>query len=217
MESTIEIRFIILYLYCLSGSEAARELYGITGITGTGEITSSASSLAMPWVAHGFTDGDMAAYPYGDNQWALCVTCGAWAALSVWEHLLHTGATAGAGGSVAGGGASSSTMGESESESEFDEVLYELVNTLKGVALFFREYMWRQELLPAAAAAAVNGGAGDNKYIMHTGPTTSPENSYLILLKGGGGTDAAVTQGNTCKIDNKYIVNASLPLDGLVQ
>lgn len=99
------------------------------------------------WVAHGFTDGDLDTSPYGDNQWALCVTCGAWAALAIWEHLIAQQITLSA--------------------------LVEVADTLRGVVLFFQEYMYREEK-----------GASEEGYVMHTGPTTSPENSYIILLKG---------------------------------
>jgi alpha-L-fucosidase 2 len=94
------------------------------------------------WMAHGFTDDTLDGFPYGDNQWALCVTCGAWAALSIWEHLITQPL------SVA--------------------VLMEVVRSFRGVALFFQEYAWK-----------------DTEGKVHTGPTTSPENSYVILFDAG--------------------------------
>jgi hypothetical protein len=97
------------------------------------------------WAAHGFVDADLDGFPYGDNQWALCVTCGAWAALSVWEHLI---------------------MHELDTAA-----LFEVTDTLRGVVLFFRHYMWRENSVEGA-------------YTMHTGPTTSPENSYVLLQSG---------------------------------
>lgn len=103
------------------------------------------------WVAHGFTDGDMDTSLYGDNQWALCVTCGAWAALSIWEHLITQQVTLSA--------------------------LVNVIDTLRGVVQFFKEYMYREDV--SAEASSRTGG-----YMMHTGPTTSPENSYIILLTG---------------------------------
>jgi alpha-L-fucosidase 2 len=94
------------------------------------------------WMAHGFTDDTLDGYPYGDNQWALCVTCGAWAALSIWEHLITQPL------SVA--------------------VLMEVVRSLRGAALFFQENTWY-----------------DIEGKVHTGPTTSPENSYVMLFDAG--------------------------------
>lgn len=51
------------------GEEIARQWYGIDG----------------GWVAHGFTDISADARALGENHWALCVTCGAWAALATYE------------------------------------------------------------------------------------------------------------------------------------
>ncbi len=106
------------------------------------------------WMAHGFVDSDLDGYPYGDNQWALCVTCGAWAALSVWEHLI---------------------MHEIDAA-----VLVEVSDTLRGAVLFFRQYMWRD----TGIGAAEGGSSSEGAYMMHTGPTTSPENSYVLLHTG---------------------------------
>jgi hypothetical protein len=50
-------------------------------------------------------------------------------------------------------------------------VLVEVTETLRGVVLFFREHIWRES-------------RGDGAYMMHTGPTTSPENSYVLLQTG---------------------------------
>lgn len=97
------------------------------------------------WVAHGFLDDRLQGWPYGDNQWALCVTCGAWAALAIWEHLLITPVSV--------------------------PLLVEVITVLRGIVKFFREYMLRE-------------GDADGGYTMHTGPTTSPENSYVILYSG---------------------------------
>ena len=52
------------------GEKTAMQLYGYPG-----------------WVAHGFTDGYMRAGIGGDIKWAYCITCGAWAALSLWDHV----------------------------------------------------------------------------------------------------------------------------------
>ena len=66
-------------------------------------------------------------------------------ALHLWEHLLRKPLT-----------------------SQWYAVLIdELIPTLRGVALFFEQYMYVE---------------GDVHYVYtaHTGPTTSPENSYTI-------------------------------------
>lgn len=116
-----------------TGRGVAREMYGCQDL--------------RAWTAHGFVDADLDGFPYGDNQWALCVTCGAWTALSIWEHLVTR---------------------------PFDvAVLMKVVGTLRGVALFFQEYMWEER-----------PQSGEGAAVMHTGPTTSPENSYVVLLGG---------------------------------
>lgn len=51
------------------GRVTAKDWYGIDG----------------GWVAHGFTDASADARALGENRWALCVTCGAWAALATYD------------------------------------------------------------------------------------------------------------------------------------
>ena len=58
-----------------SGEVAARSYYGVEG-GGEG---------GAPWVAHGFVDAWALAAPLGPPMWSYCVTCGAWAALLLWE------------------------------------------------------------------------------------------------------------------------------------
>ena len=41
------------------------------------------------WVAHGYTDVWRDARALGENKWALCVTCGAWAALALADAADH--------------------------------------------------------------------------------------------------------------------------------
>ncbi len=53
------------------GKKTARDLYGI--------------NIPGAWVAHGFTDSSMEAGVLGEIQWAYCVSCGAWMALTAWE------------------------------------------------------------------------------------------------------------------------------------
>lgn len=110
----------------------------------------------------------------GEAQWSLCVTCGAWMALHLWEHIAY----------------------ESISSDWSELLVSELLPTLRGVAQFFTEYMYREK---------INGGSGDSQqqsemFIAHTGPTTSPENSYTISNGQNGITGllfCPCLQGNT--------------------
>ena len=54
-----------------SGRHVARGYYGVTA--------------AGAWAAHGFTDAWASAAPHGAPIWAMCTSCGAWAALALWE------------------------------------------------------------------------------------------------------------------------------------
>lgn len=131
----------LLCIY-VTGTEVASQMYGCTD--------------PRAWMAHGFLDDELDGFPHGDNQWALCVSCGAWAALSIWEHLITQ---------------------------PFDAaVLMEVVGSLRGVALFFREYMWAEETGDEKEASS--GGHSSTGTRMHTGPTTSPENSFVLLYSG---------------------------------
>ena len=51
------------------GKETAKKWYGVE----------------KGWVAHGYTDSSGDARALGENRWALCVTCGAWLALTSFE------------------------------------------------------------------------------------------------------------------------------------
>jgi alpha-L-fucosidase 2 len=111
------------------GSTTAQNMYGITG---------------NGWVAHGFTDNSLSGGLRGEPYWSLCVTCGAWMALSMWEHLLFTPT--------------------SEWVSETN-LMSSVLLLLRGAAEFFTEYMFIAE----------------DGITHHTGPTTSPENSYILM------------------------------------
>lgn len=90
-------------------------------------------------MAHGYFDGYLDGGLSGPIHWAMCVTCGAWIALSLWEHVSFTG--------------DESTLHG------------HLLPAFKGIAEFFLEYMFR-----------IDG-------VYHTGPTSSPENSYTVKDK----------------------------------
>jgi hypothetical protein len=140
------------------GVQAAQEMYGCKD--------------PEAWVAHGFTDGDLSGFPYGDNQWALCVTCGSWAALTLWEQLLHEPVSV-----------------------KNAALLRRVVASLRGVAKFFVEYMWAEETGESGespstesqgdASSSSASVVSSSSSVVHTGPTTSPENSYLVIYIGG--------------------------------
>lgn len=107
----------------VQGERTARQLYNCRG-----------------WVAHGFTDGYMGGGVPGDLKWAYCVSCGAWAALSLWDHVSFADAAS----------------------PSYALAMAELLTSFQGIAAFFTDYM-----------TDVGG-------TRHTGPTTSPENSYSV-------------------------------------
>lgn len=84
------------------GEKTAMQLYGYPG-----------------WVAHGFTDGYMRAGIGGDIKWAYCITCGAWAALSLWDHVAYAPAAS----------------------PGYTKALEELLTSFQGIAKFFSAYL----------------------------------------------------------------------------
>jgi len=172
----------------LTGAEVARNMYG--------------SPDPRAWVGHGFTDGYMQPALYGDNQWALCVSCGAWAALHQFETYIYGAIddnSGGRGGSDSGrelfgainafrgvvGSDGGSGSGSGSGRGSGDELL-RVINTLRGVVLFFKHYMFRMD-----------GDGGVDDYTVHTGPTTSPENSYILLHTGVSSSHAFISFYNT--------------------
>ena len=99
------------------------------------------------WVAHGFMDPlSMNAGLLGEAQWGLCITCGAWLALTLWEALLY----------------------EQKDDGIYNnDTILAILKIYRGIVIFFSEYMFED----------VATG------MYHTGPTTSPENSYLLREK----------------------------------
>ena len=61
-----------------------------------------------------------------------------------------------------------------------------MIEVFKGIVMFFREYMYKEELLfhtnSPIEGINITESATHKRYMMHTGPTTSPENSYTILM-----------------------------------
>ena len=85
------------------GEKTAMQLYGYPG-----------------WVAHGFTDGYMRAGIGGDIKWAYCITCGAWAALSLWDHVTFAPAAS----------------------ASYTKALEELLVSFQGIARFLARTWW---------------------------------------------------------------------------
>lgn len=103
-----------------SGEKTAKELYDCQG-----------------WVAHGFTDNLLDVGLRGGLEWSLCVTCGSWLALHLWDHLTYT-------------------------KFSLDYVLNIFFPVYRSMAIFYLDYLFE----------------GPDRNI-HTGPTTSPENSFI--------------------------------------
>jgi alpha-L-fucosidase 2 len=112
-----------------SGQVTARQLYGCSG-----------------WVGHGFTDDRLDMGIRGDLQWALCVTCGSWLALHLWDHLLYT----------------------EYSSPEYTSTMKTLLPVYRSMAQFYLDYLFE----------------GPDGHV-HTGPTTSPENSFAASTTNG--------------------------------
>lgn len=158
-------RHHVLILLLSSGSRVAKDMYGCSS-------KSNSSNDSAAWVAHGFVDGT-ALDPslYGETQWSLCVTCGTWAALHLWEHML---------------------MNHYSSSIENMKLLHTVITVLRGSILFFQEYIWieREEAVGEKQLKDIlgslqntsTGSDGSNSYRAHTGPTTSPENSYQYFV-----------------------------------
>ena len=109
------------------GRHAARRMYNCSGDA---------------WVAHGNTDHTLGGDLRADSFWVFCSTCGIWAALELFEHLLFS----------------------PFDESQAADVLNAL-SVLRGASHF---------LLQTTFVDPVTG-------MRQTGPTTSPENSYLVF------------------------------------
>lgn len=124
MSETMEPLIKFIESLSVNGRITAKEIYD--------------SKSVDAWVAHGFTDNTLNGGLLGDLQWSLCVSCGAWMALHIWDHLSY--------------------------KMDYHMLINVNIPILRGVILFFKEYMWQ-----------------DKNGVYHTGPTTSPENSYEIL------------------------------------
>jgi hypothetical protein len=111
-----------------SGRSTARKLYNCAG-----------------WVGHGFTDDFLDMGIRGDLQWALCVTCGSWLALHLWDHMTYT-------------------------DFSLDFTMNTFLPIYQSMIDFYLDYLFQ----------------GPDDYF-HTGPTTSPENSFSGSIGGKSG------------------------------
>jgi hypothetical protein len=72
LDETLPPLFTFLDRLSKRGAHTAKNLYNCKG-----------------WVAHGFTDHFLDGGMNGELHWSLCVTCGAWLALSLWKHVTY--------------------------------------------------------------------------------------------------------------------------------
>ncbi len=104
-------------------------------------------------------------HPIGEAQWSLCATCGAWLSLQLFEHILYT---------------------DIHTDKSQQILNNELIPTLRGVAQFFMEYVHVEVLQNENNENNNKNSENSSKlYVVHTGPTTSPENSYTIMNTNG--------------------------------
>jgi alpha-L-fucosidase 2 len=124
-------------------------------VSNVSENTAESMYGCRGFVAHGFLDSvSLNAGLLGESKWSLCVTCGAWLALSLWESILF----------------SSPSLETNKSDQERILVIF------RNIVEFFVDYLWE-----------------DEEGNVHSGPTTSPENSYILKhLRPEGFSDGPV-------------------------
>jgi hypothetical protein len=127
------------------------------------------------WVSHGFTDSSLRSHPMGDAMWSLCVSCGAWLSLHLWDKAAYdtepmTSVLLSLEGVLALSKESERVDASTERRTAalFQELLslpsspsINALRVFRGVAEFFGCYLWV-----------------DRRGVLHTGPVTSPENSF---------------------------------------
>jgi hypothetical protein len=109
-----------------SGKKTAQSMYGCRG-----------------WVGHGFTDNLFDMGVRGGPMWAMCVSCGAWMSLHLWEYVTFN--------------------------SDIETLQNTLIPVFRSTAEFFLDHLFE-----------------DKDGIVHSGPTTSPENSYVVFTPARG-------------------------------
>jgi hypothetical protein len=109
------------------------------------------------WIAHGFTDSIVQGDLFADLQWSLCITCAVWIANQLFDILAYDF--------------------EIDSSKNQVNILNEILEIYRGLSEFFLLYMFPIE--------TASGSSQKKKVTYHTGPTTSPENSYHINYRHG--------------------------------
>jgi hypothetical protein len=126
------------------------------------EMYSIKNANNLAWVAHGFTDSTLQGAIFGDLQWSLCVTCGAWVAMHLFDSISYLPV-------------------------DYSVLEMKIIPIFRGILLFFKEYIFftavdNPSVLYSWDTLPVDYEDSPEKYIAHTGPTSSPENSYKIPL-----------------------------------
>lgn len=125
-DATFEHLLIFLERLAISGRPAAQILGASSHIRVQGDEVSfhrtpvSGSIRNPAWMAMGFTDSRLKGEILGGMQWAFCVSCGAWMATHLWEHLQYSAWDT-----------STLTMAETR-----------IVPVLRGVVCFFLEHFF---------------------------------------------------------------------------
>lgn len=118
----------------------------------------------LAWVAHGFTDSTVQGAIFGDLQWSLCVTCGAWVAMHLFDSITYR-------------------------PIDYSILENKILPIFRGILYFFMDYIFFTAVDNPSVFYSWDTLPADykdspEKYIAHTGPTSSPENSYKIPLPG---------------------------------
>lgn len=127
----------------------------------SGKSTASSMYKCKGWVGHGFTDNFLDMGVRGGPMWAMCVTCGAWMALHLWEYVTF--------------------------ENDMEVLINYLIPIFRSTAQFFLDHMFL-------------GSDG----FMHTGPSTSPENSYIKFTVSQDGSNIVKSDGPFQSDPNRY-------------
>jgi hypothetical protein len=135
-----------------SGRDAASRMYGCEG-----------------WIMHGFTDQTLRAFPMAEPVWSLCVSCGAWLSMHLWDAISYESIKSTPFDRIIRSiqGKASFNIDEAllaTSRVPENTILKRAIPIYRGIASFFLDYMWK---------------GNDGRF--HTGPTTSPENSYALI------------------------------------
>ena len=107
------------------------------------------------WVSHGNTDHTLDGRLHSESHWVFCSSCGLWAALQLFENFIYS--------PLASSGDKLKNV-TSECSWKGKELL-DALGVLRGNIQFF---------MHSTFVDSIDG-------FCHTGPTTSPENSYVVI------------------------------------